>query len=427
MRTRLFDLVGCLSSAMDLVSPEVVHHHHRVGIIAARLADAAGLPAEIRAELALAGMLHDVGAFSLKIRLAALSFDSDDISHPEIGFRLLRGYAGFERVAGMVRSHHAAWSSSGRAGQAPSPEEELGNLLCLADRTDALLPRTQGAAVDLQAILSRLRDGEGRVFNPPWVRALEEIVLDQPFWDAVLGRPAGPTSLGGAFDLDGLISEAHNPVLSAAEIFRMSRLISQIIDFRSRFTATHSRGVASTAVALGHELGMSQEDLTRMDIAGELHDLGKLGIPSELIVKPAALDTGEMRVMRRHAEYGQKVLSGVPGMEDVAVWVGQHHERLDGQGYPFGVDSGAIGLGSRVLAVSDVFTAVCEDRPYRQGMSLAEAVTILSDMARAKTLDAAVVETLVHRRADLDALRRDTQSQALRDFERFAKGDGETP
>lgn len=396
---------------MDLVSPEVVHHHQRVGIIAARLAEAAELPPEIRAELALAGMLHDVGAFSLKVRLAALAFDSDDISHPYVGYRLLRGYAGFERVAGMVRYHHAPWSSTGHAKRVYLPEQELGNLLCLADRVDTLLPRINGSPVDITLILARVRSLEGRMFNPWWVRALETMVQDQPFWDALMSHNEG---------MSGLIPDAHNPLLSAAEIFRLSRLISQIIDFRSRFTATHSRGVAATAAALAREVGMNENDQARMDIAGELHDLGKLGIPAELIIKPAALDDKEMHVMRKHAEYGQEALTGVPGMEDVAVWVGQHHERLDGKGYPKALADKAIGLGSRVMAVSDVFTAVAEDRPYRAGMNLPDAVRVLTGMVAANALDGDVVTILARRRADMDSIRREAQTQARRDFERFA-------
>ncbi len=401
---------------MDLVSPEVVHHHRRVGCIAARLAEAAGLPPEIRAELALAGMLHDVGAFSLKVRLAALAFDSDDISHPNVGYRLLRGYAGFERVAGMVRYHHTPWSTIGQDGRFPQQEEELGNLLSLADRVDTLLPRANGSVVDIQPIVSRIRSAEGRVFASWWVRAFEAIAQDQPFWDALLGESA---------TVSGLIPDAHNPELSAADVFRLSRLISQIIDFRSRFTATHSSGVAATAVALGRELGMDENSLALLDIAGELHDLGKLGIPAELIIKPAELNPSEMQVMRKHAEYGQKALAGVPGMETVAVWVGQHHERLDGKGYPDAMTGGTITLGSRIIAVSDVFTAVAEDRPYRKGMDLANTVRILTGMAKGNALDANMVDILINRRADMDAIRREAQHLALKKFEHFAKGEAE--
>jgi len=126
---RLFDMVGCLASAVDLVSPEVAGHHRRVGILAQALGEEAGLDSADQADLALAGMLHDVGAFSLKDRLSALAFESTDQTHPEIGARLLEGFPGMARAAGLVRAHHTPWkrwvqrpaSAARRAGQPALP------------------------------------------------------------------------------------------------------------------------------------------------------------------------------------------------------------------------------------------------------------------------------------------------------------------
>ena len=389
---------------MDLVSPEVVGHHCRVGILALRLAEEAGLSGEAQADLALAGMVHDVGAFSLSDRLSALAFEASDQTHPEIGFRLLSGYPGFARAAGLVRAHHTPWNHG----------RELGNLLCLADRLDTLLPRRAGAPFDQDAVLARIRSGSGRMFNPAWVEAFESLASRDGFLRRTLRAPANAACLA--------VADGHNPELSGAEVAKISRLFSQIIDFRCRFTATHSRGVAATALALAREMNLDGDTRDLLEIASELHDLGKLGVPSEVIMKPGALDLAEMALMRSHAEYGFNALSGTPGMDAVTLLVGQHHERLDGKGYPNGVRASAIGLPSRILAVSDVFTALGEDRPYREGMAISRIVSVLEDMAREKALDPDVVSLVAARRADLDEARRQAQSQALADFERFAGG-----
>jgi len=409
---RLFDMVGCLSSAMDLVSPEVVGHHRRVGLIASKLAEIAGLPGQARADLELAGMLHDVGAFSLKDRLSALSFDTSDHSHAKIGHRLLSAYPGFARVAELVRLHHTPWDKDVIVNDRAS-EPALGNLLCLADRVDTLLPRKQGTPVDHEATVAKIRSGRGAMFDPKWVEVFEELATGKSFLDEI----AANVSRGHP-----LIPDEHNPELCGKEISKLSRLFSQIIDFRCRFTATHSRGVSATAMALAHELALEGDTRDKLELAGELHDLGKLGTPAEILLKPAALDQSEMATMRLHAENGYKALSSAPGLEEVAKIMVQHHERLDGTGYPHGLKAPQLGLAARVLAVSDVFTALAEDRPYRPGMELGRIVTILEDMARTTSLDSDVVSLVSSRRSLIDEARRDSQTQAQEDFERFAAG-----
>lgn len=407
---RLFDMAGCLSSAMDLVSPEVVGHHRRVGLIASKLAEIAGLSGQARADLALAGMLHDVGAFSLKDRLSALHFDTSDHSHAQTGYRLLSGYPGFARVAELVRLHHTAWGKD-VATKGESSESALGNLLCLADRVDTLLPRTPGVPVDREATVTRIGAGRGSMFDPVWVDAFDELAARKGFLEetATCGNNGHP-----------LIPDEHNPELSGKEISNLSRLFSQIIDFRCRFTATHSRGVSATAMALAHELALEGDTRDKLEIAGELHDIGKLGTPAEIILKPAALNHAEMATIRLHAENGFKALSSAPGLGDVAGIMVKHHERLDGTGYPHGLKASQLGLAARILAVSDVFTALAEDRPYRSGMELGRIVGMLEDMARNNSLDSDVVSLVSSKRSLIDEARRASQAQAQKDFERFA-------
>lgn len=414
MTIRLFDLAECLSGSLDLISPAVVGHHSRVGALAARLGHAAGLENQQIADLGLAGMLHDVGAFALKDRLDALSFDSSDTSHPETGFRLLRCYPGFQAAAEMVQAHHTPWSWMRTSYGPPGTGKALGNLVYLVDRVDTLLPRDPGHPLDPEGIVERIRSGRGKMFNPEWVDAFEELAASPGFWEEMAAPPAKCARWG--------IAPECNPVLSFGEVSTLSRVFSQIIDFRCRFTATHSRGVTAITVALGQELGMTQDDLEQLEVAGQLHDLGKLAVPAEIILKPGALDSGEMATMRLHAEHGCNALSGVPGLSDVARWVGQHHERLDGKGYPGSIGASQIDLASRVLAVADIFTALAEDRPYRRGMDLGQITSIIGQSGAEGALDHDVTSTLLGRCRDYDGLRLEAQSQALRDFQRFAAG-----
>jgi len=413
----LLDMIGCLSAAMDLVSPAVVGHHRRVGFIAGRLGQTLGLDDKAVAELTLAGLVHDVGAFSLQDRLQALAFDAWDRTHAEVGYRLLGGHPRLARAAELVRRHHDPWTKTLQSPETERPQAELANLLCLADRVDTQLPRTPDMGVDHKGLAARIRQGAGKAFNPLYVQAFEELSGTAAFWEGLDAPRTGNSC--------ALLPGGHNPRLEAHEVRSLSRLFSQVIDFRSRFTATHSLGVAATSVALGREMGMAPSTLSRLGLAGELHDLGKLGVPSEIIMKPAALTENEMRVMRDHARFSRAALSGAPGFEAVAGWVGNHHERLDGKGYPNQALAPELDLGSRVLAIADIFTALTEDRPYRPGMALPDAVRILEDSARQGANDPDVTLALVGRLDVVDEARRQAQDQARLDFQRFAASCGQ--
>ena len=108
-----------------------------------------------------------------------------------------------------------------------------------------------------------------------------------------------------------------------------------------------------------------------------LHDVGKIGVPDNVLRKPTALSEGEWAVMKRHPEFGARIIAGIPFLEDVARIVRHHHERWDGMGYPDGLKGDRIPLGARIFAVGDSFDAMTSDRPYRPGLSKEEALTEL--------------------------------------------------
>jgi len=109
-----------------------------------------------------------------------------------------------------------------------------------------------------------------------------------------------------------------------------------------------------------------------MEVAGNLHDLGKMVIPNSILNKPDKLNKEETAIMRQHTYFTYTVLNSIGGISQIAEWAAFHHERLDGSGYPFHLGADKLGIGSRIMAVADVFTAISEDRPYRKGMSQQE-------------------------------------------------------
>ena len=144
------------------------------------------------------------------------------------------------------------------------------------------------------------------------------------------------------------------------------------------YTGGHSIRVAEYSKQLAECLGLSGQEVEKIELAAFLHDIGKIGIPNEVLNKPGRFSTMEFQVMRDHPSIGYEILSRVEGMEEIAQIVRHHHERFDGSGYPDGLSGEEIPLGSRILGVVDTFDAVTTDRPYRKRRDFQSALEEIS-------------------------------------------------
>jgi putative nucleotidyltransferase with HDIG domain len=157
--------------------------------------------------------------------------------------------------------------------------------------------------------------------------------------------------------------------------------LTRAIDAKSRWTAGHSERVARYAEAIGRSLGLAEEELRSLSIAAILHDIGKLAVPESILDKPARLDEQEYAVIRTHPETGVRILGDIPAYRDIVPGVLHHHEHWNGGGYPGGLRGTQIPLQSRIICLADVYDAITADRPYRSGMSQAEARTFIESMS----------------------------------------------
>lgn len=421
----LLDMVLSLSKAMDCISSAVTHHHARVGLVAGIMGRALGLEPTLQRDLILAGLLHDAGALSLKSRIDALQFETDGMEHAVLGYRLLRGQPRLERVALLVRDHHVPWSGIQHSAGGMDPAS---NILCLADRVDVLLRRDQPVTPQLSGVWNRLRASQEQLFHPHYVEAFLDCSrtagfgerLETPLTEVrTLAREVCGNGNNGGGGLCGDNGDA----LDLAGQVQFSGLFSQIIDFRSRFTATHSRGVAATAARLAEFAGFTDHDIQVLHVAGNLHDLGKLAVPQELLEKVTPLLPAEFERIKHHALHSHDILGEVPGLEQVRLWAAQHHERLDGKGYPFGRHNSELCLGSRIVAVADVFTAITEKRPYRDGMDRQQAEGVLRRMAAEHALDGHVTSLLLDNYEVFNEIRSLVQQQADAGFRAFYRGE----
>jgi diguanylate cyclase (GGDEF)-like protein len=149
------------------------------------------------------------------------------------------------------------------------------------------------------------------------------------------------------------------------------------VDRKDRYTRSHSQRNAEFAVDLGSAIGMSDAGAAALRVAGLLHDVGKIGIPDEILQKPGPLTDMERAVMREHVSLSNLIIHGVPNLQDVSDAVYCHHERWDGKGYPRGLKGKEIPLQGRIMAVVDAYSAMIMDRPYRKALSHEEAIAEL--------------------------------------------------
>lgn len=175
---------------------------------------------------------------------------------------------------------------------------------------------------------------------------------------------------------------------------RVAEIFARAIDRKSVFTRRHSRGVARVAALLAKVMGFDHEGIAMMEVAGLLHDVGKLSIPDDILEKPAPLTREEFSVIRQHTYFTFCFLQAAGAPSVIRRWAGHHHEKLNGSGYPFHLEAVEISKGSRIMAVADIFTALHEDRPYRSSMEKMDIERILRKMAAENDLDCGVVDCL---------------------------------
>ncbi|UCG39369.1 MAG: HD domain-containing protein [bacterium] len=408
-RGALFQLVTALSEAMDLVSPLVADHHRWTAWFAVHIAEEMGLEEGEIKEVLLASLLHDVGAFSLRERLDTLNFDLENPHrHACLGYTLLSDCPPLKREALAILAHHTWWKPRSETEVGGSQVPAASHIIHLGDRVAILLEEDCHVMDHARDILDSVAARAGTMFWPEAVDALERMAGDEKLWFGVFSP--------GALEYLGYKVDPRLMAMAPGDLEGLAGVFARVIDYRSHFTATHSAGVAAVADALAGFLGFSENNRRTMRIAAHLHDLGKLAVPTEILEKRHRLDEMEYAHVREHAMLTRRLLEKVPDLGYGLIWAAQHHERLDGSGYPDHTSGTQIAFGSRVVAMADVFTALTEERPYRPGLHRKEVLDVLSRLTERGRLDAEVFSVVRSRFDDLDTVRSAAQSASEEDY-----------
>ena len=410
----LSELIGALSSALDIAEGESPGHAERSCLIGMRLADELGMGAAARSDLFYALLLKDAGCSANAAHMAAL-FGADDQeakrtsklvdwsrpldafvwslktvapdgslrergdrlrairSEGEVtrslmkarchrGAEIARKLGFSEATAEAIRSLDEHWDGHGQPYGLRGDEIPLAaRILCLA-QTVEVFQTARGVSVAYHVARKR----SGQWFDPALVTALQSFRTDERFW-ASLARP------------DVARLEPPGRVMTADEdrLDTIAEGFARVIDAKSPWTHQHCDRVCAIATGMATLLGFDEPAVRELRRAALLHDIGKLSVSNRILDKAGPLTEAEQTRFKDHVLLTEQILGRVTGFDGLAAIASAHHERLDGHGYPRGLGAQDLTMPMRVLAVADVYEALISERPYRAAYTSEVALELM--------------------------------------------------
>lgn len=387
-KLNLREVTYALSTALDFVGIDDIFHGKRVAYMAAEVLKELKEPQEKIDKIIYAGMLHDCGVSSTDVHshlITELDWDNAQV-HAIVGEELLQKVGVFQEYASIVRYHHTHWDSL--PNDLTEEEKELSNLIYLVDRVDALKAQLKESNIQtFDAIAEIIQKYRGSMFSPRLADTFIKISQHSSFWFY--------------FDNDALeeyfsewIKKGFDESFNFESIKEVSLMFAAVVDAKSEFTSEHSIGVSHLARYIAELMELPLDVCEKIELAGLLHDLGKLRVADEILNKPAKLNAEERLKMNRHGFDSYIILRKIEGFREIAYLASLHHETLDAQGYPYNLSKDKIPLEARIITVADIFQALVQNRPYRGGLDKDEAFNILLEMKNQGKLDATVMKFL---------------------------------
>ncbi|HEY6376218.1 MAG TPA: HD domain-containing phosphohydrolase [Edaphobacter sp.] len=397
----LSEVISALSFALDLTEGAVWGHALRSCLLGMRIADEIKLPEGKRSSLYFALLLKDVGWSSNATRMCQIDRIAriirngltQHVNNEEIvGLRCDRGASIVTKLglsadtAEAVRSLDEHWDGGGY------PDSLKGEQISLLARICAVAQHLDvfSAGRGIQAAVATLVERSGTWFDPELVRVAVSLHRRGTLWANCLATDSQDDTRQAVLDMDS--GRRHQ--LEASRIDQICEAFADVVDAKSHFTFRHSMGVADAAYGIARGMGLTPERVQLVRRAALLHDIGKLSVSNAILDKKSKLSETEWKAVQQHPGLTRQILERVGPFREMAVIAGEHHEKLDGSGYPNRLLAPELSLESRIIAVADVYGALSEDRPYRAGLEFEQIMAIMSKLAP-RQLDGACFEVLV--------------------------------
>ncbi|MDD1780200.1 HD domain-containing protein [Enterovibrio sp. ZSDZ35] len=384
------------AKALDYVGIDDLYHGHRVAYTAYKCAERLGWPEKKVQFCFFAGLIHDCGVSQSQEHLLLLKemVPQGAEAHCERGYEALYQCGVLASFANVIRYHHTPWEHLVHES-ITDDEKDVAALLFLSDRVDYLRAKYIGnchenlVTLHQSYIAENIRTQAGFLFNDVMVEAMCGLILKEGFWFSM--ETDHIESLALSFDND----PNYDQLLTLDEMTEVAMFLAKIVDAKSPFTYQHSQKVADLSLFLGEKMDLSEREQAMIYVAGLVHDIGKLKTPDEILNKKGPLTSEEFVHIKRHTTDTELALNKVFPDSKICRWAADHHERLDGSGYPNRKIAEAIELPSRIIAVADVFQALMQNRPYRSALSSENALILMKEMVFKNKLDGEVMACLL--------------------------------
>ncbi|PZC45342.1 MAG: c-di-GMP phosphodiesterase class II [Chloroflexi bacterium] len=394
------ELVAALSIGLDAAEGQDPGHAARVAYVATRIADHLALGEEVRRSAFYAGILHDIGVPLAAARAGLQPVVDEDVvfgpamdqagdghaprltldqrtqatmlqaAHLRAGSDFLEQPWFPQDISEAVAASHENWAGDGAPGERQGEEIPIvARLLRAADLFDAVVAQVANPLTARARARAEVAGWSGQALQPEIAEALSEVAGHDDFW---LGLYDGEIT-------QGIIDEAPTSGVAAspALLRAFSEAVSEIIDIKSGHLAGRGQRVAAYARAIASTLGVNPLRVELIGLAALWNDIGTLGVPNRILAKPSLLSVEEMERMRGHPSFSGRILERVPVLDNAAVWVSGHHERIDGKGYPEMLSGSEIGSEAGILSLADAYVAMISPRPYRGPLPVEDARAII--------------------------------------------------
>jgi putative nucleotidyltransferase with HDIG domain len=390
----LSEILSALSYALDLTEGAVHGHALRSCLLGMRIAAEVKLPSAQARSLYFALLLKDIGCSSNAARMYQIIGGDDpavkagvkyeDWTRPHkptlstLGLRCVRGASivgklGMgEDAAQAIRGLDEHWDGGGYPDSVQGEQIPLLARICAVAQHLDLFSSGRGTEKAIETLEQR----SGTWFDPELVRVTVSLHRRGALWANCLTSDSQSGTRQAVLDLDP--GERHR--MEAGEVDRICEAFADVVDAKSHFTFRHSIGVAEVASCIAATIGLSTERVQMVRRAALLHDIGKLGISNTILDKRSDLNATEWQFVYQHPALTRRILERVGPFQEMAIIAGEHHEKLDGSGYPNRLLAPELSLESRIVAAADVYAALSEDRPYRAGLGPDEAVAVMAKL-----------------------------------------------
>ena len=393
---------GLIQRTLNYVDPRLVDHGQRVAYIVSCMLRMEGrVTAKEYQDLCFLAMLHDVGAFKTEEIDQMIHFETENVwNHSVYGYLFLRDLSPLRHLAPAVLFHHLNFEHYTRLPVTCGREAQL---LFVADRVDIL---TQTTSLSTKEIKNRIRQCSGKQFDPEVVDLL--LRTDEQYH--MLERKPVP-------EMSNFMGPVH---MTDEEIETYIKMLVFTIDFRSKHTVTHTVTTDTIATCVAKIMKLDEQSCWAVHHGAQLHDLGKVGIPVEILEFPGKLSPLAMSIMRTHVDLTEHIMGGVVH-EAVARVAIRHHEKLDGSGYPRGLTAPDLTMGERIVAVADIVSALSGSRSYKGSFSKKTTLDIVNLASEAGQLDPGVVRVINNHFDEIMRTVRDQAGPVLQIYEGISR------